>query len=158
LYLSWKLKTLDYTAQFIELASTINSSMPQHVVEKIAAALNDAEKSVKGSRILVLGVAYKRDVSDTRESPAMDIIGLLKKRGARLSYADPFVPELDLLGETMTAFDLDQGVQGFDLVVIVTDHSLFDYARILSEASLVFDTRNATAGAPCPASCRLVKL
>lgn len=158
LYLSWKLKTLDYTAQFIELASTINSSMPQHVVEKIAAALNDAEKSVKGSRILVLGVAYKRDVSDTRESPAMDIIGLLKKRGARLSYADPFVPELELLGETMTAFDLDQGVQGFDLVVIVTDHSLFDYARILSEASLVFDTRNATAGRPCPATCRLVKL
>jgi len=149
---------LDYTAQFIELASTINSSMPQHVVEKIAAALNDAEKSVKGSRILVLGVAYKRDVSDTRESPAVDIIGLLKKRGARLSYADPFVPALELLGETMPAFDLEQGVQGFDLVVIVTDHSAFDYARILSEASLVFDTRNATAGTPCPATCRLVKL
>lgn len=158
LYLSWKLKTLDYTARFIELASTINSSMPQYVVEKTTAALNDVEKSVKGSRILVLGVAYKRNVSDTRESPAVDIIGLLKKKGACVTFADPFVPALDILGETMTAYDLAQGVRGFDLVLVVTDHSTFDYAQILAQASLVFDTRNAMANTPCPSTCRLVKL
>lgn len=158
LYLSWKLKTLDYTARFIELASNINSSMPQYVVEKITEALNDAEKSVKGSRILVLGVAYKRNVSDVRESPAMDILGLLKKKGARVSYADPFVPALEILGETIPAYDVRQGVRDFDLVVIITDHSGFDYARVLNEAALVFDTRNATAHIPCPDTCRLVKL
>ncbi len=158
LYLSWKLKTMDYNARFIELASTINSNMPQHVVEKITAALNEVEKSVKGSRILVLGVAYKKDVSDTRESPAIDIIGLLQKRGAVLSYADPHVPQLEVLGETMTRCNLEDGAGDFDLVVIVTDHSAFDYARILSEAPLVFDTRNATAGFDVPSTCTVTKL
>lgn len=158
LYLSWKLKTLDYNARFIELASTINSNMPQYVVEKITAALNDVQKSVKGSRILVLGVAYKRDVSDTRESPAIDIIGILRKMGADVAFADPHVSALDLGGETLSAYDLNRGVAAFDLVVIITDHARFDYARILSEARLVFDTRNATGKLDIPSTCRVVKL
>lgn len=158
LYLSWKLKTLDYNARFIELASTINASMPQYVVEKITDALNGAAKSVKNSRILILGLAYKRDVSDVRESPALDIIGLLRQKGALISYSDPFVPELTLLGETLHSYALDEGVGKFDIVVIVTNHSAFDYGRVLREAALVFDTRNATAGLTPPASCVLHRL
>lgn len=158
LYLSWKLKTINFNARFIELASTINANMPQHVVERITEALNDVEKSVKGSRILALGVAYKRDVSDTRESPALDIIGLLRQRGAIMAYADPYVPALEIPGATLESFDMAQGVGGFDLVVIITDHGAFDYARICREARLVFDTRNATAGLTLPPSCHVVKL
>ncbi|MCX5772737.1 MAG: nucleotide sugar dehydrogenase [Candidatus Hydrogenedentes bacterium] len=157
-YLSWKLRTVNYTARFIELATAINSSMPQYVAGKVADALNDQQKSVRGSRILVLGVAYKKDVGDTRESPALDVMGLLKKKGALLDYADPFVPTLDLLGESMMAYDLSQGVAQFDCVLIITDHSAFNYDAILKEAPLVFDTRNATAGHPAPASCTVVKL
>jgi len=158
LYLSWKLKTLDYTARFIELASTINSSMPQYVVEKVTETLNRVRKSVNGSKILVLGVAYKRNVSDTRESPALDILGLLQRKGAEAAYADPHVPELDLPGGALQSYDLEQGFAAFDLVIIVTDHKAFDYKRLLREASLVFDTRNATNGLPVPASCTVVKL
>ncbi len=158
LYLSWKLKTLDYTARFIELASTINSSMPQYVVEKITEALNGVRKSVNGSKILVLGVAYKRNVSDTRESPAIDIIGLLRRKGADVSYADPHVPELDLPSGSLVSYDVEQGFGAFDMVVIVTDHKAFNYKRLLREASLVFDTRNAVTGLQVPASCTVVKL
>ena len=158
LYLSWRMKSFNYTARFIELASSINSNMPRYVVEKIADALNDACKSVKGSRILLLGVAYKRDVSDTRESPAFDIMGLLKQKGASVAYADPYVTEMSLLGEHIEAHNIDAGVAGFDCVVIVTDHAAFDYERILQEATLVYDSRNATAGIKLPASCRVVKL
>jgi UDP-N-acetyl-D-glucosamine dehydrogenase len=157
-YLSWKLRTIDYTAQFIELATAINSSMPQYVVGKIADALNIVHKSINGSKILVLGAAYKKDVSDTRESPALDIMGLLKRKGAQVAYADPYVPRLDLFGETFTAYDPARGVAHFDCVVIATDHARFDYARILKEASLVFDTRNATAGYSIPETCSVVKL
>ena len=157
-YLSWKLRTVNYTARFIELATAINSSMPQYVAGKVADALNDQQKSVRGSRILVLGVAYKKDVGDTRESPALDVMGLLKKKGAQLDYADPYVPSLDLLGESLQSYDLAQGVARFDCVLIITDHSAFNYATILKEAPLVFDTRNATAGCPAPASCTVVKL
>lgn len=158
LYLSWKLKTIDFDARFIELASAINAHMPQYVVERIAEALNNVEKSVKGSRILVLGVAYKRDVSDTRESPALDIIGLLQQRGALMAYADPYVPVLELPGGPLESYNLARGVGDFDLVVIVTDHRAFDYARICREARLIFDTRNATAGITPPSTCRVVKL
>lgn len=158
LYLSWKLKTLDYTARFIELASTINSSMPQYVVEKITEALNSVRKSVNGSKILVLGVAYKRNVSDTRESPALDILGLLKRKGAEVLYADPHVPALEYSGGALTSYDIEQGFGAFDMVVIVTDHKAFDYKRLLREASLVFDTRNAVNGLHVPSSCTVVKL
>ncbi|HNR30298.1 MAG TPA: nucleotide sugar dehydrogenase [Candidatus Hydrogenedentes bacterium] len=158
LYLSWKMKTINYTARFIELASAINAGMPSYVVEKAARALNDRRKSVNGSRILVLGVAYKRDVSDTRESPAVDIIGMLQSRGAEVAYADPHVPTLDVTGATMTAHDLRRGAAGFDLLIIVTDHTAFDYPRLLSEASLVLDTRNATSGFKPPDGCTIIKL
>jgi UDP-N-acetyl-D-glucosamine dehydrogenase len=158
LYLSWKLKTVNYTARFIELASTINSNMPEYVVEKVTDALNEERKSVKGSRVLIVGVAYKKDVSDTRESPALDIIGLLRRKGAKVSYADPYVPELEFLGQPVESFDLEKGSSGFDCVVIVTDHSNVDYDRILREASLVYDARNATAGRKVGKGCRVVKL
>lgn len=158
LYLSWKLKTLDYNARFIELASTINASMPQYVVEKVMDALNSVSKSVKGSKILILGLAYKKDVSDVRESPALDIIGLLRQKGALITYSDPFVDELELLGETLENYPLENGAVGFDIAVIITNHSAFDYKRLLDEAALVFDTRNATAGLTPPASCTLIKL
>jgi UDP-N-acetyl-D-glucosamine dehydrogenase len=158
LYLSWKLKTLNYDARFIELASSVNSSMPHYVVDKITDILNDIGQSVRGSRILVLGVAYKRNVSDTRESPALDILGLLQQRGAEVAYADPYVPALDLLGTPLTAQDLEQGVGDYHLVVIVTDHAAFDYPKLLREAALVFDTRNATAGFALPDTCKVVRL
>lgn len=158
LYLSWKMKTINYTARFIELASTINSAMPEYVAERITDVLNGERKSVNGSRILVLGVSYKKDVSDTRESPAIDILGLLARKGARLDFADPYTRSVAVLGETLEAYDLEQGAGAFDLVVIVTDHGAFDYARILSEARLVYDTRNATAAHAIPPGCRVVKL
>ncbi len=158
LYLSWKMKSMNYTARFIELASAINASMPSYVVEKAAMALNDRCKSVKGSRILILGVAYKPDVSDTRESPAIDIIGMLRERGAEVFFADPHVPRLEAPGGVMTAYDASQSVRAFDLVLVVTNHSAFDYVRILSEASLVLDTRNATAGLKPPDTCSVIRL
>lgn len=157
-YLSWKLRTINYTARFIELATNINSNMPQHVVGKIADALNDKRKSISGSKFLILGVAYKKDVGDTRESPALDVMGLLQKKGAELWYADPYVPYIDLFGDTMVSYDLNNGTSRFDCVVVITNHSSFDYQRILNESSLVFDTRNATAGYDVPASCTVVKL
>lgn len=158
LYLSWKLKTLNYDARFIELASSVNSSMPHYVVDKITDILNDIGQSVRGSRILLLGVAYKRNVSDTRESPALDILGMLRQRGANVAYADPYVPVLELLGETITAHDPASGLSAFHLVVIITDHADFDYEALLRDAALVFDTRNATAGRSIPETCRVVRL
>lgn len=158
LYLSWKLRGMNYTARFIELATTINSSMPEYVANDISDALNEDCKSVKGSRILILGVAYKRDVSDTRESPAIDIIGLLSAKGAEVLYADPYVPTLEVLDETLTAYDCKNGVSDFDCVAIITAHSSFDYETILSQASLVYDARNATSGVARPPGCRVVKL
>ncbi len=158
LYLSWKLKTIDYTARFIELASAINSSMPEYVVSRIHNALDACKKSINGSRILVLGVAYKPDVSDTRESPALDIIGLLRQRGAEVSYADPYVPELEVLGQRFHAYPLEQGVASFDCVAIVTDHQAFDYAAVLRQPGLVFDARNATKDLEPAPGCRVVKL
>jgi len=158
LYLSWKLKTFNYTARFIELASAVNSSMPEHVVSKINDALNEKMKSIKGSQILVVGVAYKPDVSDVRESPAIDVMGLLANRGALLSYADPYVPKLGILGNELKAYDLAQGVEQFDCVVIVTNHAAFDYDSFLPGASLIFDARNVTAKLKLPESCTVWKL
>jgi UDP-N-acetyl-D-glucosamine dehydrogenase len=157
-YLSWKLRTLNYTARFIELAGEVNSSMPLYVVDKITAALNDREKSVKNSAILVLGVAYKRDVSDLRESPALDIMRLLDARGARLSYHDPYVPRLQLDGQWLECIELtDRALAEADCVAVVTDHSSYDWPRIAQQARLIVDTRNALRNVQAPAAT-IVKL
>lgn len=158
LYLSWKLKTFNYTARFIELATAINSSMPEHVAQKISDALNECSKSVKGSKILILGVAYKQDVGDTRESPAIDIMGLLGKKGADIQYSDPYVPEFDVLGKRLKSYNVADGLAQFDCVAIVTAHKNVDYAKVVNGASLVFDARNATAGLRIPSTCKLLKL
>ena len=144
-YLSWKLRTLNYTARFIELADQINTEMPHHVVRKIADGLNDVSKSVKSSKILILGVAYKRDVADTRESPALDIMKLLSAKGAIISYSDPYVPVLKFESEPYYSVRLDpSALEQFDCAVIVSDHSCFDYTMIVGHSKLLVDTRNAT--------------
>jgi UDP-N-acetyl-D-glucosamine dehydrogenase len=142
-YLSWKTKQAGIEARFIELAGYINGQMPHFVVDKVQNALNDHSKSLKGSKVHVLGVAYKRDIDDVRESPALDIIHLLSKRGAAVSYSDPFVPKLSADGLHMTAVDAVEGAKGADCVVIVTDHTGFDYAGVVEAAPLVVDSRNA---------------
>jgi len=144
LYLSWKLRALNYTARFIELASEINTNMPRYVVGKIQDALNEHAKALKGSCVLVLGVAYKPDIDDIRESPALDIIGLLKQKGAEVCYHDPHIPHLrDDNGEIDSVADLMSAVSAADCVVIVTNHSAYDYASILNASRLIVDTRNA---------------
>jgi len=146
-YLSWKLKTLNYYARFIELAGDINSSMPYYVLGKVGEVLNGVEKSIKGSHILCLGVAYKRDIGDIRESPALDVLKLLSSKGARVSYNDPYVPKLALNGHTLHSQELEEDLlKGTDCVVIVTDHSSYDYNWIVKNSRLVVDTRNATRG------------
>lgn len=144
-YLSWKLKTLDYTARFIELASEINTSMPVHVVNKVADALNDDRKPVRGSRVLVLGVAYKRDVDDVRESPALDVIQLLQQKGADVVYHDPYVPRVRLHNDEMmhTAVYSDELLASVDCVVVVTDHSSYDWQQVAACSRLIIDTRHA---------------
>lgn len=142
LYLSWKLRTLNYTARFIDLASEINTSMPAYWVQKVQDALNDAGKPVKGSKILALGVAYKKDVSDLRESPALDIIAALKLKGADVQYHDPHVPTIREDGwEMASVADLEAALAGADCVVVVTDHSAYEWEMIGQRASLVVDTR-----------------
>ncbi len=157
IYLSWKARLLDIEASFIDLAAKINASMPRHVVEKIAAALNDEGKPVRGSRILVLGVAYKPDVADIRESPALDIIKLLLARGAVVHYADPHVAELHYDGlELVSREATPEALAAADCVVIVANHAAFDYQAVVDHARLVVDTRNATNGRDGKA--RIVKL
>ena len=144
LYLSWKLKTLDYTARFIELASEVNTSMPRYWVQKVADALNDRSKAVRGSTILVLGVAYKKDVSDVRESPALDIIHLLREKGANVTFHDPHVASIRIEGERLHGVtDLTQGMAQADCVIVATDHSSYDWALVKRHAPLLIDTRNA---------------
>ncbi len=145
LYLSWKLRTLDYRARFVELAGEINSEMPNFVVSRLTDALNDRQKSVNGSKVLVLGVAYKRDIDDVRESPALDIIRLLELKGAVVTYSDSNVPSLKFDDETMTSVPLDAPMLAAqDCVVIATDHTDVDYEMVVDHAPLVFDARNAT--------------
>ncbi len=145
-YLSWKLKTLDYTARFIELATEINS-MPHYVVKKINEALNEQRRSFNGATILLLGVAYKRNVSDIRESPALDIISALIKYKSVVMYNDEFVPSLKLEDQVIHSQPLSSGLlRAADCVVIVADHSYYDIPRIVSEARCVVDTRNMTQG------------
>ncbi len=148
LYLSWKLRALNYTARFIELASEINTNMPRYVVTKVQDGLNEQGKALKGSQVLVLGAAYKADIDDLRESPALDVMGLLKKKGALVEYHDPYVPSLreeDVL--MLSVPDLMEAVCKSDCVVIVTNHSSYDYPAILDAAKLVVDTRNALKSA-----------
>ena len=144
LYLSWKLKTLHYNTRFIELADDVNASMPRHVVERVTEALNAHRKAVNGSQILVLGVAYKRDVNDVRESPAFEIIETLMSKGGRISYHDPYVPHLAHDSFALDAISLDEAaLSASDCVVVVTDHSTYDWEWIATHARLVVDTRNA---------------
>ncbi len=142
-YLSWKLRTVQYNARFIELASEINTEMPRYWVQKVQDALNEAGKAVKGSKILVLGVAYKKDVGDLRESPAIDIIHLLEEKGAKVGYHDPHVPFLQVDGmELVRVNNLDAELDEADCVVIATDHSAYDWGAIRQVVAQVVDTRH----------------
>ena len=147
LYLSWKMKSLNYNARFIELASEINTNMPRYVVSRVMEALNERGKPLKGSKILVLGAAYKPDIDDVRESPALDVIGLLKKKGAIVEYHDPYIPhihhetdgwQMDSVGDFMAS------ATKADAVVIITNHKVYDYKAIVEASAFVFDSRNAT--------------
>ena len=142
-YLSWKSKEAGIEARFIELAGYINGRMPQFVVEKVQNALNDAAKPVRGSHLHILGVAYKRDIADVRESPALDIILLLQRLGANVTFSDPFVPAIDINGIAMQAEEMLPTMRSADCVVIVTDHSQFDYGSVVKNSKLILDTRNA---------------
>jgi UDP-N-acetyl-D-glucosamine dehydrogenase len=150
-YLAWKMKSLNFPARFIELATEINSHMPEHVCDKVADILNEGRIAVNGARILLLGVAYKANVSDMRESPALDVIRLLAAKGARISFHDPHVPEVEVEGVNYKGDDLsDELLQGADVVVILTDHADVDYEKIVAKSSRIFDTRNALAGMSAP--------
>ena len=148
-YLSWKAREYDFSTRFIELAGEVNTAMPYHVVEAIAGALNDRQKSLRGSRVLVLGVAYKKDVDDLRESPTLKIMELLGKRGAQLDYNDPYFPQLHKMRHydysQMKSVELNaKNLAAYDCVVIATDHTSYDYPALVDAAQLVVDTRNAT--------------
>jgi len=144
LYLSWKLRSLKYNARFIELASEINTSMPRYTLGKIQDALNKQMKSVNGSRVLILGVAYKPDIDDLRESPALDVIHLLQEKGADVVYHDPYIQQFNHENLQMKAVeDLMTEVKRADCVAIITNHSAYDYPAILESAAMVVDTRNA---------------
>ncbi|MGB9106116.1 MAG: UDP binding domain-containing protein, partial [Terriglobales bacterium] len=151
-YLSWKAKEFDFQARFIELAGDINTAMPYHVVASVASALNREKKALNGAKVLVLGVAYKKDIDDVRESPSITIIELLQHEGAAVSYNDPYVAfvgkgrKYDLQMKNTPLDNLGQ----YDCVLIVTDHSDYDYARIVRESKLVVDSRNATRGIAAP--------
>ena len=147
LYLSWKMKSFHYNARFIELASEINTNMPRYVVNRVMEGLNDHGKALKGSKALVLGAAYKPDIDDVRESPALDVIGLLRQKGAEVQYHDPYIPHIhhEYDGWKMDSVpDLMKAVKDADVVVIVTNHKQYDYKAIIESAKFVFDSRNAT--------------
>lgn len=144
LYLSWKLRSLNYTARFIDLASEINTGMPRYVVGKVQNALNSRQIPLKNSRILVLGAAYKPDINDVRESPALDVIGLLQQNGAEVTYHDPYIPQLSQENIKLSSVpDLMAAVESVDCVVIITNHSEYDYQQIYEKANCVMDARNA---------------
>lgn len=148
-YLAWKLKTLDYNARFIQLAEEINFGMPKYVLGKITDGLNDRRKSLNGSKILVLGVTYKADVADIRESPALDLIDLLQAKGGDVAYHDPYVPELNVEGISMKRTELSaEALEAFDCVVITAGHSSYDWTWVVEHTNLIVDTRNSLAGTP----------
>ena len=151
-YLSWKAREFDFRTRFIELAGAVNTDMPYFVIDQIASALNERSKALKGSKILVLGLAYKKDVDDLRESPSLTIIELLRNKGALVSYNDPYFPTCGcgrhyVVNMTSTALD---NLSQYDAAVIVTDHSSYNYETIVAESQLVIDTRNATKGIRAP--------
>ena len=146
LYLSWKTKQAGHEPQFIELAARINALMPRHIVEKVQTALNDRGKPVNGSRVHIIGVAYKPDVADTRESPALDIMSLLEERGAKLSYTDPWVPRIEFCSRELLSTPIETAAPASDCVVLVTDHSGIDYSRLVHLSPLIVDTRNRLRG------------
>ena len=151
-YLSWKVKEVGFEARFIELAGHVNGAMPHHVVDKVGDALNSHRKSIRGSRLLILGIAYKRDIDDVRESPALDIMAVLEQKGGVVEYHDPFVPHLEArdwpAAKKMDSVQLtDAALASADCVVIVTNHTSFDYDRIVKHAKLIVDTRNAIKSA-----------
>jgi UDP-N-acetyl-D-glucosamine dehydrogenase len=148
-YLTWKAREYDFSTRFIELAGEVNTAMPYHVVDAVAGALNDHRKSLKGAKVLVLGVAYKKDVDDLRESPSLKIIQLLLQRGANLDYNDPYFPRMPKMRhynfEDLKSVPLDpHSLSSYDVVVVATDHSSYDYVGIVDAAKLIIDTRNAT--------------
>ena len=155
LYLSWKTRQTGHEARLIDLAAQINIQMPRFVVDKVQAALNDRAKPVKGSRIHIVGVAYKRDVSDVRESPALDIIKLLAERGGEVSYTDPLVPRIEIGSRVLESRPLDAMAKTADCVLVVADHSSIDYDRLLADADLLVDTRNRYKGVT---SSKIVRL
>ena len=147
-YLAWKLRSLNFSARFIELADAINSAMPEHVVSVLMDALNDRGRALRGARVLVLGVTYKRDVADVRESPALHVMGLLAEKGAVIRYHDPYVPELPLAGEVLRCVELGPDeLAAADAVLLVTDHGCYDADAVARAARLIVDTRNATGQA-----------
>jgi len=152
LYLSWRMRGMKMPARFIELADMVNTAMPEHVVQLTANALNDKKKAMNGSKILVSGVAYKRDISDVRESPAIDVIEGLLGRGALVSYMDPWVPSFKEHGHVFEGVKPEASFAEWDAVVIVTDHKSIDYGRMCKEADLIVDTRNATR--VCASGCK----
>jgi len=148
-YLSWKAKEYDFSTRFIQLAGEINTSMPHYVVERIGSTLNDRSKAIRGAKILILGVAYKKDVDDVRESPALEIMEILQNQGAILSYSDPYIPRLHKMRHydfsLMSSVSLtEEALKNQDVAVITTDHTNFDYQWIVDHAPLVVDTRNST--------------
>jgi len=145
-YLSWKSKEAGIEARFIELAGHINGRMPEFVVEKIQNALNDASKAVRGSHVHILGIAYKRDIDDVRESPALDIMMLLERLGAKVTYSDPFVRSVKLNDAVLQTQEMLPSVTAADCVVIVTDHTGLDYAKVIEQSKVIVDTRNALKG------------
>tara|TARA_B100000686_G_C16711595_1_gene929483 strand:- start:1037 stop:1636 length:600 start_codon:yes stop_codon:yes gene_type:complete len=148
-FLAWKLKTLNYNARFIQLATEVNTSMPDYVVGKIADILNETGKALKNSTILVLGIAYKPDVSDFRESPSLDVINILKEKGALVSYNDPHIPILKYEHFNMSSIIMNESTMlDFDCVVIATNHSNYDWNWVVSHSKCILDTRNATANVP----------
>jgi UDP-N-acetyl-D-glucosamine dehydrogenase len=152
------MRGLKMPARFIELADMVNTAMPEHVVQVVANALNDKKKAMRGAAVLVSGVAYKRDISDVRESPAIDVIEGLRKRGAIVSYVDPWVPSFRENGHVFEGVKPDSSFAGYDAIVIVTDHKAIDYARMLRQADLVVDTRNATRPHLSGATATVVRL
>jgi UDP-N-acetyl-D-glucosamine dehydrogenase len=154
-YLSWKTRQAGFEARFIELAGYINSQMPHFVVDKVQNALNDRAKPLQGSHIHIMGVAYKRDIDDLRESPALDIIHLFRRRGARVTYSDPHIGRLAVDGQELSAEPPEAAAPAADCVVIITNHSAFDYPALVDNAQLIVDTRNALRGMASPKIVRL---
>ncbi|MHB9155570.1 MAG: nucleotide sugar dehydrogenase [Endomicrobiales bacterium] len=154
-YLAWKLKTLNFYSRFIELAGEMNSRMPEHLVRKVVDALNERGKTIRNANILLVGVAYKKDVGDLRESPALDVLQLLMDRHARISYFDPYVPEVRMDSRTFTSIKSLKDIGRYDAAVIITNHSSVDYRLMAKNARLIIDSRNATKGIK---SGRIVKL